>query len=143
MEQTIKYMLLKECAMNNENKDSRHLSLQIYEQFEKMLCKQGLKMSEFDVFMNEYVKNNTVNSQEQDVLERVFGCIKVIREKAFNFICKYQSETERILKKSFLISPEKEYFLSLFLVSLGVFAFSETEQFWLFGNSRGSYPIDS
>jgi hypothetical protein len=115
LESTIKYMLLSEYCFKYAKE---YVPVDIFVDFEKQLCAQGLSLSKYNP------PDNHGLSEAIKALQRCFVCIKAIRDCAKTYLdCASPEKIENGFS-----SKEEEYFLSLFLVSLGLIAFPTVDE---------------
>ncbi len=128
MEATLKFMLLHEflAGLTKKNRISLHLSAAAYERFEDFLCEYGLQLPEVDVFKSFLLELDELHEIQKDALVRVYTCLRVVRGSANELLSKYCNEYMEGEHKS----PERHYFVSLFLVVLGLSSMSEMEPIW-------------
>lgn len=131
MEATLKFMLLHEFlgALTKKNKISLHLSVATYERFEEFLCNHGLQLPEVDDFkgfLRDLGEPHELHELQKDALVRVYTCLRVVRNSANALLSQYCNEYMEGENKS----AERHYFVSLFLVVLGLSGMSEMEPIW-------------
>lgn len=128
MEATLKFMLLHELLadLTKKNKISLHLSVAAYERFEDFLCDHGLQLPEVEDFKCFIVGLGELHELQKDALVRVYACLRVVRNSANELLNQYCNEYMEDEHKS----AERHYFVSLFLVVLGLSSMPEMEPIW-------------
>lgn len=128
MEATLKFMLLHEflADLTKKNKISLHLSVAVYERFEDFLCIHGLQLPEVDDFKGFLVGLGELHELQKNALVRVYTCLRVVRNAASELLGQYCNNYMKGEHKS----AERHYFVSLFLVVLGLSSMSEMEPIW-------------
>jgi hypothetical protein len=121
LETTLKYMLIQEFASDNFNGLDKHVPPSAYLKLEELLCEYGLDLPVAnDELLSKYnIKGNIA-------ILRAYECIRVIRLNAKRFLdVSFEGQNQRPL------SVEKEYFLALFMISLGHMAFETSDYYWV------------
>lgn len=128
MEATLKFMLLHEflAGLTKENKISLHLSVSAYERFEDYLCDHGLQLPDVDDFRRFLLDLGELHELQKEALVRVYTCLKVVRSSANALLSQYCNQ----YMEGEHNSAEQHYFVSLFLIVLGLSSMSEMEPIW-------------
>ena len=128
MEATLKFMLLHEFLgdLTKKKGTSLHLTVATYECFEDFLCRHGLKLPEIDDFKCFLGELGELHELQRDALIRVYTCLRVVRNSAGELLNKYCDDYMEGEHKS----ADRHYFVSLFLVVLGLSSMSEMEPIW-------------
>lgn len=121
LETTVKFMLIQEFSLRNYNDNRKHVSPLFYIQLEKALCEYGLDLptDPQQLFQDLGVDGN-------ESILRAYECIRVIRKNAKRFLAASFKED-----RPTDFSIEKEYFVALFLVSIGHIAFDTSDDYWV------------
>jgi hypothetical protein len=128
LEATIKYMLTNEFVANKGNGlKVAHVSPIAYLSLENFLCRKGLDLTEnhHGLFGSNEVK---LTESEKVAIKRAYKCIVVIRREAKKFL---DSAVNSSIEKRDWFTPDLEYFVALFLVSIGLIAFNEADDYWI------------
>jgi len=119
LEATVKYMLIQEFSSENLTGVDKHSAPISYINFERLLCDCELSFPEnADELSAQYGIKENVS------IMRAYECIKTIRENAKRFLeCSFDQDRP--------ITEEKEYFIALFLISIGHIAFDSSDDYWV------------
>lgn len=128
MEITLKFMLLHEYLADKTklDKTSYHLPPSVYEAFEDYLCGGGMSLPTSEEFSAFVAGFEDLHPKQVYALERVYACIKVVRNSAASTLSEYC----RNYYAAGFRSVEKHYFASMFLVALGLSSMAEMEPIW-------------
>lgn len=121
MEASLKYMLLSELIQRELRRDGT-LSFEAFRTFEAFLVEQGLNLPDEASFMAVMAPYIADQPDLAPLLLRTYSCVAQVRASACVAMTRYCSNGD--------LDPLYEYFTGLFLVTLGLFGFQETERFW-------------
>lgn len=126
METTLKYMLLPELLpiAKGTATDRLHIDAESIQKFELFLCQHKLCLPSVADMLKEVFPEGLPPHQSR-AMARVYRCLIEVRSAAGEVLSDYcQKHSPSSL------SPEKHYFASFFLVTLGLLGFSEIDQIW-------------
>jgi hypothetical protein len=121
MEASLKYMLLSELVQRELRREGS-LSFETFRAFEGLLVERGLDLpdeAEFEGIMAPYLLDQP---NMLPLLIRTYSCVAQVRASAKVAMARYCANSS--------LDPLYEYFTGLFLVTVGLFGFQETERFW-------------
>lgn len=121
MEASLKYMLLSELVQRELRRDGA-LSFETFRAFESFLVERGFDLpdeAEFECIMGPHLLDQP---NMLPILLRTYSCVAQVRASAKVAMTRYCASSA--------IDPLHEYFTGLFLVTVGLFGFQETERFW-------------
>ncbi|SDU33143.1 aminoglycoside phosphotransferase family protein [Nitrosomonas ureae] len=128
MEITLKYMLLHELLPKISRPESigLHMPLMAFEQFEQFLCTNGLELPEVVEFEKHIEGIDGLYEHHHIGLRRVYISLIEVRKAALNVLNEYCTHHD----PESGLSPNQHFFISHFLVALGLSGFSEVEPIW-------------
>lgn len=123
LETTIKFMLIREFSSFNGKGIDKHISPLAYVLLEETLCQYKLDLPEYEE--NLFIKDHSrISKNEKESILRAYECIRIIRINARRFLnCSFKEERP--------LTIEKEYFIALFLISIGHIAFETSDDYWV------------
>lgn len=122
MEASLKYMLLAELVQKKLGKTAT-LSFNAFCAFESYLILHSFNLpnpAEFAETMEAHLGNHVGLGE---LMLRTYICIRQVRVAAKSILSSYCETSDRN-------DAEHEYFISLFLITFGIFGIQETERFW-------------
>lgn len=129
LEITLKYMLLSELLLNmksRERSEPLHLPLTVYEKFEIFLCENCFILPNYEYLLSKIPELAELKPYQSTALERVYLCLIEVRREAGRILNEFSCGHIHTP----IPSAERNYYASLFLVTLGLSEFSEMQPVW-------------
>ncbi|MXN75920.1 phosphotransferase [Burkholderia sp. 4701] len=135
LEATLKYMLLPELIRKAKMEDGKalpYLPTKAIELLAGCWYQTGLQVPDKNV-IEDALSGDDILQEHLNSIERVNACLRVLRSRAEKCMSEYAEKYPSFPK----VSAEQHYYICLFLVTVGLLGYTQTELTWaMIGLSR-------